>query len=73
MRRTNIVNRARRVAAVLAGATMFQIGPCNLESIEVTQTIETQQLLIDIANAVILDPIEAFVTNAINNAFGVEG
>ena len=72
MRRMTIVNRFRRAASILAAATLFQLGGCDLGTIQVTQTIETRQLVIDLVNGVILGPIQAFVTNAVNNAFGAE-
>ncbi len=73
MRRMNIVNRFRRAVAILSAATVFQLGGCDLGSIQVTQTIETRQLVIDLINGAILGPIQTFVTDAVNNAFGVEG
>lgn len=72
MRRMNIVNRFRRAAAILSAAMVFQLGGCDLGSIQVTQTIETRQLVIDLINGAILGPIQTFVTDAVNNAFGVE-
>lgn len=72
MRNKQIMRRARRLSAVLAAGTMFQLGGCNLGEITVTQTINGADLILSLVRGAILQPIDAFITDAINEAFGVE-
>lgn len=72
MRSKQIIRRARRVSAVLAAGTMFQLGGCNLGEITVTQTVSGADLIVSLIRGAILQPIDAFVTDAVNEAFGVE-
>ncbi len=72
MRNKQIIRRARRLSAVLAAGTMFQAGGCNLGEITVTQTVSGADLIVSLIRGAILQPIDAFVTDAVNEAFGVE-
>jgi len=72
MNRKRLLRRSRRASAILAAATAFQIGGCDFGTITVTQQIGVEQLLIDLVRGFVLDPIDEFVTTAVNNAFDVE-
>ena len=62
--------RQRRLAAGLCSAAMlFQFGGCQIGEITVVQTVDGRELLISLVRGAILSPIDAAVTNAINNAF----
>lgn len=73
MNRKKLLRRTRRMAAILTAATLFQLGGCDFGTITVTQTIGVQQLLIDLIHGFIINPIDDYVTTAINNAFNQGG
>jgi hypothetical protein len=55
--------------AALAAGTTFQFGGCNIADVTIPTTLAGRDLLITLVRGAILTPIDAFVTNAINNAF----
>lgn len=65
--------RSTKTAAIAAlmGA-VFQFGGCNLGEITTTSTVSVRELLINIVRGAVLAPIDQFVTDSINNAFGEE-
>jgi len=73
MKGQTIMRRAGRASALLAVGTAFQLGGCNFGEITVTQTVNGADLVASLVRGAILDPIDAYVTDAINQVFGVEG
>jgi len=73
MRNKQMMRRARCVSAVLAAGTMFQLGGCTFGEITVTQTVNGADLIVSLVRGAILQPIDAYITAAINDAFDVEG
>jgi hypothetical protein len=69
MKKQSLLTRFRRATAILGAVTVFQFGGCDFGTIEVTNEVAVEQLIIDLINGFILDPIEDFVTNAVNEAF----
>lgn len=56
---------------MLYAGTVFQLGGCDFGQITVTQSIDANDLVISVIRSAILDPIDAFVTQAVNDALGV--
>ena len=69
MRERNL-SRVRRAAALLAAGAVFQLSGCDFGQITVSQTINANDLVISVIRGAILDPIDAFVTAAVDNALG---
>jgi len=68
-----MIARARCASAILAAGTVCQLGSCNFGEITVTQTINGADLVVSLVRGAVLDPIDAYVTDLVNQAFGVEG
>jgi hypothetical protein len=69
MKKQSLLKRLRRATAILGAVTVFQFGGCDFGTIEVTNQVAVEQLLIDLIRGFIIDPIDEFVTNAVNEAF----
>ncbi len=55
--------------ALVALASVFQFGGCNIGEITTTSTVDGRELLISLVRGAVLGPIDAFITDAINQAF----
>ncbi len=64
------LSSVRRAAALWAAGAVFQVGGCDFGQITVSQTINANDLVISVIRGAILDPIDAFVTDAVNEALG---
>jgi hypothetical protein len=67
MRRSKI--RQRALTGICAGGMAFQFGGCEFGEITSTVTIGVEDLLITTIRGFILDPIDQFITDSINEAF----
>lgn len=67
----NLVTSARKrgALALLAFGTMFQFGGCQLDQITTTTTLDGREVLIQLLRGAILNPIDAFITDRVNNLF----
>ncbi len=61
--------RLRKWAAVSAVGMVCQFGGCDIGEITTTVTLSGRDLLINVVRGAILAPLDAFVTQAINDAF----
>ncbi len=71
MRGKRYMAGVRRATAILAAGMMFQLGGCDFGQITVTQTLNTNELVISVIRGAILDPINLFITGAVNDILGV--
>lgn len=62
---------SRRAAATLLGAGMlFQLGGCNFGEVTTSFTLDGRELIISLVRTAIITPLDAFLTETINDAFG---
>ena len=61
--------RAREGAAVCAIGIVCQFGGCDIGEITTSVTLSGQDLVIGLVRGAILGPLDAFITDAINDAF----
>ena len=64
--------RHRTIGTLAAGAMLFQVGGCEFGDITTTTTLDGRELVISLIRGAILNPIEAFITDSVNAAFGPE-
>ena len=62
----------RSLGALGAGAILFQLGGCDFGQITTTTTLDGRELVISLIQGAILNPIESYITDTVNNAFGDE-
>ncbi len=63
------VLRARQWAVLSAAGMVCQFGGCDIGEITTTVTLSGRDLLINVVRGAILAPLDAFITQAINEAF----
>ena len=69
--RFNTVGKYRKMlGAICGGAIMLQLGSCDIGNITTTTTLNGRDAIIQIIRGAILTPIDAFITSAVNEAFG---
>ncbi len=74
MRRNHIGSvRYRAIGLLFSAGTLFQLGGCELGTITTSMTLDGRDAIIQILRGAILTPIDAFITNTINDAFGENG
>jgi len=61
--------RYRTLGALGAGALLFQLGGCDFGQITTTTTLDGRELVISLIRGAILNPIDAYITETVNNAF----
>lgn len=72
--KSTVFRLQRRVlAGVFAAGTLFQFAGCETGQITTTVTLDTEDLLITVVRSAILTPIDNYITDRINDAFGREG
>ena len=57
------------VSAICAGGIVHQFGGCDIGAITTTTTVDGREALISLVRGAILAPIDAFITQAIYEAF----
>ena len=62
--------RMRLAAGVCGFGMLFQFGGCDLGTISLTQSISGREAIIALIRGAILTPIDALITEAVNDAFG---
>ena len=62
--------RKRFVSSLWTAGVLFQFGGCDLGPITTTVTIDARDLLINAVRSAVLTPIDQFITDRINAAFG---
>ncbi len=61
--------RSRTAKMLVAGAVLTQAGSCNFGEVSTSVTLSGQELIITLIRSAILSPIDAYVTNAVNEIF----
>ena len=60
-------------AGLLCGlGILCQFGGCDLGTITTSMTLDGREAIIQLLRGAILTPIDAFITNAVNEAFGAD-
>ena len=62
----------RLMRAGLASGLLLQFGGCDFGQITTTQTLDARDAVIQIVRGIILTPIDAAITNAVNAAFDAD-
>ena len=61
--------RARSLGLLCGLGVLCQFGGCDLGAITTTQTLDGRDAIIQLMRGAILAPIDAFITEAVNEAF----
>jgi hypothetical protein len=61
--------RGRLIGFVVSFGALFQFGGCDLGEITATTTLDGREVLINLIRAAIITPIDAYITNGVNNLF----
>ena len=64
--------RNRTIGTLGAGALLFQLGGCEFGDITTTTTLDGRELVISLIQGAILNPLDAYITDSVNAAFGEE-
>lgn len=64
--------RIRTVGLICGLGTVCQFGGCDIGTITTTTTLDGRDAIIQLVRGVILTPIDALITDAINDAFNVD-
>lgn len=68
--RSRIKNvRAKSLALLCGLGFLCQFGGCDLGTITTSTTFDGREAIIQLVRGAILTPIDAFITNAVNQAF----
>lgn len=62
--------RRRALAAICSAAFLFQAGSCQFDEITTTVTLDGRDVFVTLFRDAILGPIDAYVTDAIDDFFG---
>jgi hypothetical protein len=62
--------RAKALGLLCGLGTLCQLGGCDLGTITTSMTLDGRAAIIQLVRGAILTPIDAFITETINNAFG---
>ena len=64
--------RVRALALLCGLGTLCQFGGCDLGTITTTQTLDGRDAIIQLFRGAILTPLDALITQTVNDAFGGE-
>ena len=64
--------RKRLLYKLCAVGAVFQLGGCEIGQITTTPTVDGREVIISLIRGIVLTPIDAFITDAINDAFDDE-
>jgi len=64
--------RAKSMGLLFGVGTLCQFGGCELGTITTSTTLDARDAIIQIVRGAILTPIDVYITDAINQAFGVD-
>ena len=65
--------RNKSLGMLLGMGILCQFGGCDIGQVTTTTTMDGREVLISLVRGAILTPIDAWLTNGINNLFGEEG
>lgn len=69
MLRNGMLVRTKAVGLICGLGTMCQFGGCDIGTITTTTTLDGRDAIIQLVRSIILAPIDALITDAINDAF----
>ena len=72
MRSGAIKVRARSVGILCGLGVLCQFGGCELGTVTTSMTLDGRDAIIQLIRGAILTPIDAFITDAVNEAFDAE-
>lgn len=61
--------RRRTLSALCTFGFLFQFGGCDLGEITTTTTVDGRELIVSLLRGVILNPLDRFITSAVNDLF----
>jgi hypothetical protein len=61
--------RKKYLGMLFGMGVLCQFGGCNIGEVTTTTTMDGRQVLISLVRGAILTPIDAWITNGINNLF----
>ena len=61
--------RAKSVGLLCSMGILFQFGGCDIGAITTSTTLDGRAAIIQLIRGAVLAPIDAFITNAVNEAF----
>lgn len=64
--------RKRLFCSFWTAGVLFQFGGCDLGQITTTVTLDARDLLINVVRGAVLTPLDQFITDRINAAFGAD-
>lgn len=62
--------RTRRKRLKLFALAILPIAGCDLEPITVTQTVTVEEIMLTVIRGLIIEPLDAAITEAVQDAFG---
>ncbi len=69
MNKLNRIVRSKTIALICSAGFMFQAGGCSFGEITTTTTLDGRELLVSLIRGAILTPLDALITDTINDAF----
>ena len=69
MRRLRMKFRAQSVGVLCSMGILCQFGGCDIGTITTSTTLDGRDAIIQLIRGALLTPIDAFITNAVNEAF----
>lgn len=72
MRLMNRLSRQKIIGMFCAMGTLCQFSSCDIGSITTTTTVDGREALISLIRGVLLTPLDQFITDAVNEAFGAD-
>lgn len=64
--------RKRLLSSLWTAGVLVQFGGCDLGQITTTVTLDARDLLINVVRGAVLTPLDQFITDRINAAFGAD-
>ena len=72
MRSRTMLARARSAGLICGVGVLCQFGGCELGTITTSMTLNGRDAIIQLVRGAVLTPIDAFITDAVNQAFGAD-
>ena len=69
-RSLRLEKRAKRFSLLCGLGMVLQVGGCELGTITTTTTLDARDAIIQLIRGALITPIDAFITNAVNEALG---
>lgn len=66
----SLQKRLSRWGALAGVGLVAQFGGCDLGTITTTTTVDARDAIVQLIRGALLTPIDAFITNAVNEVFG---